>query len=79
MIQIVDTATKGLPSPRLLSKFRMWVNNNWVENCEERQRYDEPRLDRSEYWHRFKWWIKREYQLQKKIEKEKHEKRSRFY
>jgi hypothetical protein len=47
------------------SKFRGWVHNLWIENCEERQLYaDGQKLSESEYFHRFKWWLRREYRHQ---------------
>jgi hypothetical protein len=64
MIQIVDTATEGLPSPRLPSKFRMWVNNNWVKNTEERLIYRQKPYTIKEYWTTFKWWLRSQYREQ---------------
>lgn len=51
-----------------LSYFRAWVNQLWVENCEEHLRYAEPRLDQKEYFQRYKYWLKRQYKQQRKLE-----------
>jgi hypothetical protein len=54
---------------KLPSAFRMWVNNLWVENCEERQRYGDPQLNSQEYWQRFKWWLRREYRHRQNLKR----------
>jgi hypothetical protein len=61
MTKIVDTATEGLLNPPLPSAFRMWVNNNWVQNTEERLIYGEKPYSMKEYWSNFKWWLKLRY------------------
>lgn len=44
------------------SAFRIWVHQLWVQNCEERQLYgDSDRLTKQQYWHRFRWWLRREW------------------
>jgi len=44
------------------SGFRGWVHNLWIENCEERMLYrDGDRMSEQEYWHRFRWWLRREW------------------
>lgn len=52
-----------------ISPFRSWVRNLWLENCEERQIYNDSKLEESEYWNRFKWWIRREYRRIQQLEK----------
>lgn len=64
---------------KLSSKFRTWVHNLWIDNCEERQRYNESKLEKTEYWNRFKWWLRREYRHRQKIEKERYERQQRLY
>jgi len=39
----------------------LWVQNLWIENCEERLIYNQNPLQMKEYWKRYKWWVKREY------------------
>ena len=46
------------------SDFRAWVHLLWVENCEEHFALSEPVLDAKEYFQRYKFWLKREYQHQ---------------
>ena len=52
-----------------LSEFRNWVRNLWVENTEERNEYRELPYTQEEYWARYKWWLKREFQHQKRTER----------
>ena len=62
-----------------MTEFRNWVHNLWVENCEERMLYcDGDRLTEQEYFQRFKWWLRREYQHQINRQKEQDELRQRF-
>jgi hypothetical protein len=64
----------------ILPRFRNWVHNLWIDNCEERQLYaGGERLTEQEYFQKFKWWLRREYQYQLKIEKERNERRHRLY
>ncbi len=48
------------------SDFRAWVHLLWVENCEEHFALAEPVLDAKEYFQRYKFWLKREYQHQQR-------------
>ena len=61
MTQPVNSAPLDRTSP-----FRLWVRKIWMENCEERFTYNEDRATMEEYWNRYKWWLKREYQHQRK-------------
>lgn len=62
-----------------LSRFRLWVHRLWVENCEERLVYhDGDRLSSSEYFQKFKWWLRREYRHQIIKEKEADERRKKY-
>jgi hypothetical protein len=80
MIQNANTvADDPINLVKPTSEFRSWVHNLWVDNCEERFLFGETKLDKSEYWNKFKWWIKREYQRRIKLEKEKHERQKRYY
>lgn len=47
------------------SAFRLWVQNLWFENTEEHRLHNELPYTMQEYWQRYKWWLKREYQYQK--------------
>lgn len=46
------------------SQFRNWVRKIWLENSEERQTYRDLPYTMQEYWARYKYWLKREYQYQ---------------
>ena len=48
------------------SRFRLWVNQLWVENREERLIYGEEPATIKQYWHAYKWWIRREYRHQER-------------
>ena len=48
------------------SRFRLWVQRFWMENCEERLTYGDKPATIKQYWHTYKWWIKREYQHQER-------------
>lgn len=64
MIQTVDTV---LEDPINLAKpkpFRMWVNNLYFQNCEEHLTFNESIYTLSEYWAKYKWWLRREYRHQ---------------
>ena len=54
------------------SPFRGWVHNLWIENCEERMLYASgDRMTEQEYWHRFRWWLRREWRHRQRREKKK--------
>ena len=57
----VTIAGTDLPSPQIVSPFRMWVQNLWIDNCEERLVYKQDPVTQQQYWNTYKWWIKREY------------------
>ena len=44
--------------------FRVWLNEIWLQNCEERLLYNECTYKMQEYFSRYKWWLKREYKYQ---------------
>ena len=46
--------------------FRLWVQQVWFENCEEHLTYGEDPYKLQEYWQKYKWWLKREYQHRRK-------------
>jgi len=43
------------------SAFRLWINNIWMDNCEERICWGESILTSAEYFNKFKWMLKREF------------------
>lgn len=54
------------------SGFRGWVHNLWIENCEERILYhDGDRMTEQEYFHRFRWWLRREWRHRQQRERER--------
>ena len=57
----VTIAGADLQSLPIVSPFRMWVQNLWIENCEERLVYKQDPVTQQQYWDTYKWWIKREY------------------
>jgi hypothetical protein len=44
------------------SKFRAWVHELWLQNCDEVDSYRIPKISQIEYFQRYKYWLKREYQ-----------------
>lgn len=80
MIPNVSTVPIDQISPvKSVSKFKSWVHNLWVDNCEERLLFCDDRLTEQEYFRRFKWWLRREYRHQQKIEKERYDRQQRCY
>lgn len=57
-VTIAGTDLRSLP---IVSPFRMWVQNLWIDNCEERLVYKQNPVTQQQYWNTYKWWIKREY------------------
>jgi hypothetical protein len=53
-----------------LSKFRLWVQNIWMDNREEHFQSNELPYTMQEYWDKYKYWLKREYQHQIKVKSE---------
>lgn len=49
-----------------MKSFRLWVDDVWRENCEERLTYNQDPTTIKEYWNAYKWWLKREYRHQRK-------------
>lgn len=47
------------------SDFRHWVTELWMENREERLLYGEEPATITQYWERYKYWLKREYKHQR--------------
>ena len=65
MIQNADTVKNDLRDLRTASPFRIWVQNLWMENREERLLFREDSVTMKQYWDTYKWWVKREYKYQR--------------
>ena len=48
-----------------VSAFRLWVQELWLDNCEEHLTYGEDPYTIKQYWDRYKYWLKREFKFQK--------------
>jgi hypothetical protein len=62
----VNTVGDDLQSLRTASPFRIWVQNLWMENREERLTFGDDPVTIQQYWKTYKWWIKREYKFRQK-------------
>jgi hypothetical protein len=49
------------------SIFRNWVHNLWLDNCEEHDQDKRPKYSEKEYFQMYKYWIKREFKHQQKV------------
>ena len=47
-----------------ISDFRRWLEDMWLNNCGEHEVFSEKPYTWQEYWHRNKWWLRREFQYQ---------------
>lgn len=52
---------KRSPTP-----FKLWVHQLWTENIAERLEFREDPLTMSDYWKKYKYWLKREYRYQQR-------------
>lgn len=57
----VNSVGEDLQNLQTISPFRNWVQNLWMDNCEERLIYKQDPVTMQQYWNTYKWWIKREY------------------
>lgn len=55
------------------SRFKLWVQKIWIDNCEERLTYNENPTTMKHYWNTYKWWLRREYRHQQKAEYDRQE------
>ena len=53
-----------LIEPRKPSFFRLWVQNMYLENCEEHDQFREPKLTLEEYWEQYKWYARAKFREQ---------------
>jgi hypothetical protein len=44
--------------------FRSWLRQLWMQNCVERDEFNEPNLSMQSYFQRYKYWLKREFRFQ---------------
>ncbi len=44
--------------------FRQWVHEMWLQNKDELFEFKQMPYDQSEYFNKYKYWLKREYQHQ---------------
>jgi hypothetical protein len=47
-----------------MTPFRIWVQEIWMTNREERLTYGQEPATIKQYWNNYKWWLKREYRYQ---------------
>ena len=52
-----------------MKSFRSWLEDLWRENCDERDQFRQPRYTIQEYFRRYRWWLKREYQYQRGVKR----------
>lgn len=50
-----------------IKPFREWLTDLWRTNCDELDGWGQPRMTMPEYFTKYKWWLKREYQYQKGV------------
>ena len=48
------------------SAFRLWVQNIWFDNCEERLTVGQDPSTIKQYWNSYKWWLRREFRHQQR-------------
>jgi hypothetical protein len=51
-----------------LSRFRLWVQDFYFQNREERLIYNDTAFTIQQYWDTYKWWLKREYRQHLQLE-----------
>jgi uncharacterized radical SAM superfamily Fe-S cluster-containing enzyme len=44
--------------------FRSWLRQLWMENCRERDEFNDLPYTQSEYFQRYKHWLRREFRFQ---------------
>ena len=48
------------------TRFRLWVQRIWMDNCEERLTVGLNPVTIKQYWNTYKYWLKREYKHQQR-------------
>jgi hypothetical protein len=51
-----------------LSRFRLWVQDFYFQNREERLIYNYTAFTIQQYWDTYEWWLKREYRQHLRLE-----------
>ena len=51
------------------SPFRVWCQELWMANADERREMGFDRITMHEYFKRYKFWLKREYKHQQRVSK----------
>jgi hypothetical protein len=51
-----------------LSRFRLWVQDFYFQNREERLIYNDTAFTIQQYWDTYKWWLKRKYRQHLQLE-----------
>lgn len=60
--------------------FRAWVHQLWLNNCVERDYWDDgPRLNERDYFLKFRWWLRREYRHQLAKEQKIQQKKNQIW
>jgi hypothetical protein len=49
-------------------RFRQWVHELWLQNCDEHRESNELPYTKEQYWAMYKYWLKREYRHQMKAQ-----------
>lgn len=49
------------------SSFRTWLYNIWIDNCDEHRNNNELPYTMQEYFQKYKYWLKREFRYQQKL------------
>lgn len=52
------------------SEFRHWCRNIWLDNCAELESYKQLPYSLQEYFQKYKYWLKREFQHKKRSKKD---------
>jgi hypothetical protein len=52
----------------MTSKFRRWLHELWMQNCDEHREYGEMPLSQEQYFQMYKYWLKREFRHQQQKE-----------
>ena len=47
------------------SQFRVWLQNIWMANADERREFGFGPISQEEYFKRYKYWLRREYKFQR--------------
>lgn len=48
----------------MISEFRRWLHELWLQNCDEHREFGEMILTQEQYFKMYKYWLKREFKHQ---------------